>query len=544
MSVLSRRTNLVSKLKAFGANPSGNVALMFGIAILPIMAAIGAAVDYSHANSVKTAMQAALDSTALMLSRDAASKDDGQLDASAKNYFNALFTRAEGKNVTINATYNASGGSSLTVDASVVVDTDFMKLFGYKQTTLKSQAVVRWGSTRMRVALVLDNTGSMADAGKMSSLISATNSLLNQLKSAATTNGDVYVSVIPFAKDVNMSGNNVNANWLDWTEWEDEPPYIKTNKPSNWDQIGPGSSCPFSSWSHGFGCASSPTSTSTVSSIPSSGSYTGYICPGTDDGTKVPRKAGVQYNGCYNSTQVTKTISSGSQATCGTTTNCSCSGWGSNKQCIQQYYSHAWVKNARSTWNGCVNDRGDAAAPNAGNYDTNSTAPSASNTPTLYAAEQYTSCPQAATGLSYDWSAMTSLVNSMSPAGNTNQGIGLQIGWMSLTGGGPFTVPTKDSNYDYQDVIILFTDGMNTQNRWYNSQSSIDARQQMTCSNAKAAGMTIYTIQISTEGDPASSLLQQCASTSDKSFYVTSAGQLGTVFNKIGTNLSKLRVAK
>src|SRR5215210_8693326 len=91
----------------------GNVAIMFGIAILPIMAAIGAAVDYSHASSVKTAMQAALDSTALMLSRDAAGKDDGQLDAAAKNYFTALFTRSEGKNVTINATYDATGGRSL-----------------------------------------------------------------------------------------------------------------------------------------------------------------------------------------------------------------------------------------------------------------------------------------------------------------------------------------------------------------------------------------------------------------------------------------------
>src|SRR3954468_23829871 len=93
----------------------GNVAIMFGIAILPIMAAVGSAVDYSHANSVRTAMQAALDSTALMLSRDAANKNDSQLDSAAKSYFNALFTRAEGKNVTVNATYDTAGGTSLTV---------------------------------------------------------------------------------------------------------------------------------------------------------------------------------------------------------------------------------------------------------------------------------------------------------------------------------------------------------------------------------------------------------------------------------------------
>ena len=53
-------------------------------------------------------------------------------------------------------------------------------------------------------------------------------------------------------------------------------------------------------------------------------------------------------------------------------------------------------------------------------------------------------------GLNYNWSAMTTLVNNMSPNGNTNQGVGLAWGWMSLVGGGPFTVPpAKDPNYQY-----------------------------------------------------------------------------------------------
>ena len=70
-------------------------------------------------------------------------------------------------------------------------------------------------------------------------------------------------------------------------------------------------------------------------------------------------------------------------------------------------------------------------------------------------------------GLSYDWAAMNALVNNMSPDGNTNQAIGLQLGWLSLVGGGPFTVPAKDPNYNYTQVIILLTDGLNTQDRWY-----------------------------------------------------------------------------
>ena len=146
--------------------------------------------------------------------------------------------------------------------------------------------------------------------------------------------------------------------------------------------------------------------------------------------------------------------------------------------------------------------------------------------------------------LSYDWSAMSSLVNNMSPNGNTNQAIGLQVGWMSLTGGGPFSVPAMDPNYQYQQIIILLTDGLNTQDRWYTKQSSIDARQQLTCNNIKAAGVTLYTIQVNTGGDPTSTLLQNCASSSDKFYLLTSASQIVTTFQTIATNLTQLRVAQ
>ncbi len=239
---------------------------------------------------------------------------------------------------------------------------------------------------------------------------------------------------------MNLNPANYDASWIDWTEWEDEPPYIKNNKPSGWSQVNAGDPCPFSTWNHGFGCAPNPTSTSTTSYIPSSGTYAGYICPGTDNGNKVAAMDGSVYNGCYNSVQAFKTIDSGSGASCGTTSNCSCSGNGNNKVCSQTYYNHTWIKNARSTWNGCVVDRGTATGPSSGNYDTNAVAPITNVAASQYAAQQFVSCPQAVMGLNYNWSAMTSLVNSLSPGGNTNQGLGLQAGWMSLAGGGPFTV--------------------------------------------------------------------------------------------------------
>jgi len=87
---------------------------------------------------------------------------------------------------------------------------------------------------------------------------------------------------------------------------------------------------------------------------------------------------------------------------------------------------------------------------------------------------------------------------------------------------------------------------LNTQNRWYSNASQIDARQKILCDNAKAANITIYTIQVntSTPADPTSAVLQYCASGTDKFYLVTSASQTLSVFNSIGTSLAKLRVAK
>jgi hypothetical protein len=110
-----------------------------------------------------------------------------------------------------------------------------------------------------------------------------------------------------------------------------------------------------------------------------------------------------------------------------------------------------------------------------------------------------------------------------------------------------------DSNYTYQQVIILLSDGLNTQDRWYGTGSStstsVDYRMYSTsgtgtCANIKGAGITLYTIQVNTGGDPTSTLLQNCASTSDKFFLLTSASQIITTFNTIGSNLTKLRIAQ
>ena len=106
------------------------------------------------------------------------------------------------------------------LNGSATINTNFLSVLGIDQINITASTTSTWGNTRLRVALVLDNTGSMASSNKMTALKTASQNLLTQLKSAAINRGDVYVSIIPFNKDVNVDASNVSASWLRWDLWE------------------------------------------------------------------------------------------------------------------------------------------------------------------------------------------------------------------------------------------------------------------------------------------------------------------------------------
>ena len=428
----------------FAADRRGNILPMFGLSLIPIIGLIGAGVDYSRANAVKSKLQAALDSTALAMSANAASQTSAQLQTSAQSYFNALYQTTQSSTVTLTASYAmTSTGPQVTVAGNTTVPTKFMNIsaFGFANIPVNGTSTSAWGNTRLRVALALDNTGSMDDDGKITALKTATKNLLAQLKASATNNGDVYVSIIPFSRDVNVGKSNYTATWIDWSDWN-------------------------------------------------------------------------AVNG-----------------------SCSNSGWGWGQ--TQSSCNGTWSPDNHNTWNGCITDRDQ-------DYDTKNTTPTGTSTTsptTLFPAEQYSDCPTAMMAQGYNWTAMNSLVDSMNPGGNTNTAIGLVWAWQSLTANAPLFAPAKDSNYTYTDVIILLTDGLNTQDRWSTSQTYIDNRNAITCTNIKAAGIQLYTIQVNTGGDPTSTMLKNCASNGNF-FLLTNANQIVTLFTQLGTKLSRLRVAK
>lgn len=426
MNTTMRR--LADKVLRIRRDRHGNVAITFAFAMLPILGLVGAAVDYSHAISIRVALQAALDSTALMLSKQASSLNANQLQSTAQNYFNGVFQRPEAQGVSITATYTTSDGSQVTVDGSAAMTTSFMQILGYRSLNVTGTSTVRWGMSKLRVALVLDNTGSMAQNGKMPALQTASHQFLQQLQNAAQNPTDIQVAIVPFTTDVNIGNGNKNNGWLKWS-------YSATNQ---------------------------------------------------------------------NGASTTVTVDP-------------------------------------ATWSGCVVDRDQ-------NYDVQNTNPAGADATEFPADNPAFGCPPQIMPLGHDWATMNSLIDKMAPLGETDLTIGLAWGWQALSTGPPLNAPGLPPNTN--QAIVFMTDGFNTANRWNNvlfgsgTTANIDARTALVCTNIKAAGITVYTVQVDTGGEsPPSTLLQNCASDTSKWFYLQDPGQLVTVFTQIGTQLSQLRIA-
>jgi len=126
---MSRTASRFSLLRAFRRNQEGQVAVMFGLAAVPIAVAVGAAVDYSHGNQVRTSLQKAMDSAVLAAAIDA-----------SPNWQTAAMNSFKG-NMTVKDSAVGSPAFSLQNDVysgsvPAVVRTSFMSLVGIDSVPL------------------------------------------------------------------------------------------------------------------------------------------------------------------------------------------------------------------------------------------------------------------------------------------------------------------------------------------------------------------------------------------------------------------------
>ncbi|HEY0328331.1 MAG TPA: pilus assembly protein TadG-related protein [Rhodopseudomonas sp.] len=499
MPLASPLRRLRRAARAFRSAENGNIAVLFGIAVIPLISFVGVAVDYSQATAARSAMQAAADSATLMVSKDYAAGviTAGDIQATAQKYFNALYTSTGINNITVTATYtakSADGTSTIVMNTSGSLPTTFLKVAGFTALPFAASSTSSWGATRLRVAMALDVTGSMDKNGKLTAMKSAAKKLIDTLKASATQTADVYISIIPFNQMVNVGKTNIAATWLDWHA------RLTNTSNRNYDVSDYGS------------CSSS--------SYP-----TAALC-------KAANKTWTFFGTC-------------SSLLYSTASTCTARG-------------KTWTETRTTTWQGCVTDRD---LNHTADNDTTKATPTTTDPATLFVAKNYSACSSSILPMTAAYDANESdsstndatlkgKINNLAANGGTNQAIGMHWAWMALQQGNPLNTPAKDADYKYTDAIILLSDGQNTIDYWYGNgsdyASQVDDRQKTLCDNIKNAAngsVTIYTIQVNTTNDPDSAVLKSCAN--DGQFYQsTTADQIEVAFQSIGSSLTKLRLAQ
>jgi Flp pilus assembly protein TadG len=225
----------MSLFRAFVGSSKGNVALTFGLAVLPLFAAGGVALDFLRQSTADTELQAVVDAAALAAANSKAATP-AALKSKVLDYFSANNSPQLAAAIT-SVDVSKPDADTVKLTATAEIETTLMKVLGYNKLAIAASSEVTRSYGKLELALVLDNTDSMK-GGKLATLKQASSDLLDEIYDPDTPSGSVKVAVVPFGQYVNIGMANRNASWMDvppdststTTEcWDTYPDAVKSN---------------------------------------------------------------------------------------------------------------------------------------------------------------------------------------------------------------------------------------------------------------------------------------------------------------------------
>jgi len=509
----------------------GNVAMIFAQSIPVVVAASLSAEDLHRASTVHMQLQDALDAATLAAARSTAtttaqiqSIGDGALKANLKNFTNASLTADT-------FTLNADGTvvSSATMDVKPMIANLFL---GSDMNVGAKTQVVRQ-NYKLEVALVLDNTGSMAQNSKLTNAKAAANSLIDMLAAGAARSTDpnaVRMSLVPFSSTVKIGSTYQSQTWMDQTG----------ASPIN-DLIFPTGG------------------TTTPSAYQHANRFTLFT------------KMNIAWGGCVESRQYPYDVqdtapSVGTPATLFTPYFApdepdisGYSDWNSNYSVGNNYISDGLTANTtnKNWWKrqGDINK-----------YKSSGLSLSGGKGPNQF-------CDMAPVmRMTTNYSSLKTAINGMVATGNTNVPMGLMWGWHTISPNAPFADGQAYGTDKLRKIVILMTDGDNTNDIYDNPNNSVysglgyiwetrlgsstgvssTAAQRTTamnsrftelCTNMRAKNIEIYVIGVEVASST-SSLLSTCATDASHYFNVTDASQLTATFQTIAGQIANLHLSQ
>ncbi|MDX2258346.1 MAG: TadE/TadG family type IV pilus assembly protein [Hyphomicrobiaceae bacterium] len=393
---------------------------------------------------------------------------------------------------------------------------------------ISKRATVVKGGGSVEVALVLDNSGSMAGT-HIENLRTAASNLLQVLFAGAEGTDRVMVGVVPFAASVNVGAGSADSGWID-TGGAASTHYENFAESRTRMQL-------FADMGQTWrGCVEARAGGHDVTDTPPASGDTLFVPMFSPD---EPGDAGSNELGYSNS------YLNDDGGSCTPYTRV-CTEYSRRGNC--RNWEVQRLPNAEAQARTCKY---------AGQSPNGHQGPNAQCT------------TQAILPLNATRSEVEAAVATMQASGNTNIKEGVAWGWRVLSPGVPFTEGREGDAQHNRKIMVLMTDGENM----YNSSSThnksvygahgfaakgrlgttysqsaytnyLNARTREACTNAKAAGITIYTVAFRLENNPTTqALLRDCASGPDNVFTASDGAGLVQSFRSIGRDISSLRLA-
>ncbi len=491
---------------------AAGVTAMFAVALVPLMGMVGGAVDYTRASGQQARLQNALDVATLAATRSVtATSTEAQITQLVMKHLAGNIDFASQVSVTV--TLNVAA-RSVQARATHAYQPYLLPVVGISSIPIGANSSSQLGRAFLEVALVLDNSGSMAGS-RITTLRTASADLTRKVLDMAYMAGDTKVAVVPFASMVNVGATNSGASWIDS---QGLSPIHNENFATPAKRLQLYSQMTGVTWG---GCVEARPSPHDVTDTPAtSGNAATLFVPSfapdePDEGL---------WSGFYNNY-----ISDG---TCQ-------SGLGTGALARQQRVCK---------YNGATPDQSLANGTRRGPNqlcDSNPIIP-----------------------LTHSQTTLTTALAAMPAYGGTNLHEAVMWGWRTLSPEPPFTEGRAYTDTQNRKIMVMMTDGANdaiglpnmngsfysaygfsaagrlgtTSSNKADIVAKMNEKTLTACANAKAAGIQIYTVAFYVTDATARSILQQCASTPAMALVADSDQALTNAFDEIGNHISRLRL--
>ncbi len=228
---MMQSSKLLKRFKSIFSDKSGNVAMIFGLSVIPILAVAGFAIDFQMTTMRKAKVQVVVDSAVLAGARAMqANKTEAQIRVVVKSYMTAQIGTV-GSNLNCNEPDVVFVEGSQDIQASIYCeqDTSLMQIIGKDVMPFKVSSTSTWGIGKLDVAFMFDVSGSMRSSSRMTYLKAAAQEAVDTLlpEGGGVGTEEVRISMITYDTAVNAGDyfeavTGLAADRTYYAEYEEE----------------------------------------------------------------------------------------------------------------------------------------------------------------------------------------------------------------------------------------------------------------------------------------------------------------------------------